>query len=351
MRKPIIAITMGDPGGVGPETLIKAFHEVDISSDDFHYLVIGVREVFEVIEEEYNLSLPFHFLETFDEERLESKKINFLDVTPAACSLYDGLKDSEKSGDFTFKVGQVSAANACMAYASIKTAANYAHDGAVDAIVTAPLNKTSIRIVDPHFDGHTDFLAKVAGVEKYAMMFVHEKLKVTLTTIHVALKKVSALINEKLVYEKIRLTDRFLKTYFNISKPKLAVCALNPHGNETGTEDDKHILPAVNKAQEKNMNVVGPLAADQLFYEAYKGRYDALISMYHDQGLAPFKMIAFKDGVNVTLGLPFVRTSPDHGTAFDIAYQNKANSDSMEAAIRLAEKLLALSAPLEIPGT
>ena len=172
------------------------------------------------------------------------------------------------------------------------------------------------------------------------MMFVSERLKVTLCTIHVPLQKVSRLIRQELVLEKIELTHEFLKERFKIPKPKIAVCALNPHGRETGPEEDLHILPAVQKARAEKIEALGPLSADQLFHDAYHGRFDAVVSMYHDQGLAPFKMIAFRDGVNVTLGLPFIRTSPDHGTAFDIAYQRKADPSSMMAAMDLAKKLI-----------
>jgi len=206
--------------------------------------------------------------------------------------------------------------------------------------VTAPVSKTAVRLVDKKFIGHTEFLAKKAGVKHFAMMFACSKLKVTLATIHVPLKKVSRLLNTKAIFEKIRMTHEILQNGFRIKKPKIAVCALNPHGKEAGVEEEKTIAPAVRRARKKGVDVVGPFSADQLFHAAYTGKYDALISMYHDQALGPFKMIAFNEGVNMTLGLPYVRTSPDHGTAFDIAYQNKANPSSMTEAIRLAQNLI-----------
>jgi 4-hydroxythreonine-4-phosphate dehydrogenase len=219
--------------------------------------------------------------------------------------------------------------------------------GAIEALVTAPINKAAIRLLEPSFSGHTEFLASLSGTRKYAMMFVSDELRVTLVTIHVPLKKVSQLVTEKLVFEKIRLTDHYLKTYFNFENPRLAVCALNPHGKEMGDEEEFIIEPAIRHAQNEKINVSGPFAADQLFYEAYAGRYDAIISMYHDQGLAPFKMIAFRKGVNITLGLPYIRTCPDHGTAFDIAYQGKADPSSMDAALSLAGQLLFPKAKVE----
>jgi len=170
------------------------------------------------------------------------------------------------------------------------------------------------------------------------MSFVSPRLTVTLATIHVPLKKVSGLLTMGSILEKILLTHEMLVRGLGISKPRIGVCALNPHGGECGEEEVSVIAPAVRAACRKGLNVSGPFSADLLFHAAYQGKYDALVSMYHDQALAPFKLVAFHDGVNVTLGLPYVRTSPDHGTAFDIAYQGKADPSSMLAALRLAKK-------------
>lgn len=219
-------------------------------------------------------------------------------------------------------------------------AAQLAKQKKIQAMVTAPINKSSMRLVDKGFHGHTEFLADRAGAKHFAMMFVSERLKVTLVTIHVSLKKVSSLLKPEMIHEKILLTDRFLKKYFKIKSPRLGVCALNPHGRECGREEDRIIVPAIQKARRSGIHAEGPLAGDQVFFDAYHGKYDAVISMYHDQGLAPFKLIAFRDGVNVTLGLPYIRTSPDHGTAFDIACQDKADPVSFKSALRLAEKLV-----------
>jgi 4-hydroxythreonine-4-phosphate dehydrogenase len=208
----------------------------------------------------------------------------------------------------------------------------------VDAIVTAPVNKAAIRLVDKKFIGHTEFLAGKAKARRFAMMFVSSRLNVTLATIHVPLKKVSGLLTKKGILEKILLTEEMLKEGLAIKKPRIAVCALNPHGGEFGDEESKVIAPAVRAACRKGIRASGPFSADLLFHAAYHGKYDALIGMYHDQALAPFKLVAFHDGVNVTLGLPYCRTSPDHGTAFDIAYQGKADASSMLAALRLAKK-------------
>jgi len=216
----------------------------------------------------------------------------------------------------------------------------------VDALVTGPVNKEAMRLVEPKFVGHTEYLARTARVKEFAMMFLKEgadgspPLRITLVTIHVSLRRVSRLITEEMVYEKIRLTHDFLKERLGIEKPRIGVSALNPHGKETGEEEEKSITPAIQKARGEKIQVFGPASGDTIFYEAYRGEYDAVIAMYHDQALAPFKLVAFETGVNVTLGLPYVRTSPDHGTGFDIAYLGKADARSMGSALECAVRLI-----------
>lgn len=345
-RKPIIAITMGDPGGVGPEVIAKAFKGFKPSAG-VHYLLIGSKDVFDFLADSSGVSLPLHVIPTLEDGFLHGDTVNFLDITEEAFWLLSGQnggmssKASSGSDDQTvFEIGKVCKENAAMSLAAVKVAAYQAAGGLVDAIVTAPIHKTAMRLLDPGFKGHTEYLAGVAKAKEYAMMFVGKKLKVTLATIHVPLKDVSRQLSSKLIFSKIALTHECLRRQMGISNPKIAVCALNPHGEETGDEEKNVIRPAVMEAVSKQMKVSGPFSADQVFYEAYEGRYDAVISMYHDQALCPFKMISFHDGVNMTLGLPFIRTSPDHGTAFDIAYQNKANPESMRAALELAERLV-----------
>jgi 4-hydroxythreonine-4-phosphate dehydrogenase len=345
MREPIIAITMGDPGGIGPEVIAKSLADFK-GADHFRYVLIGVRSAFDLLKKCLQLKLPLHPIDRVDSRLLERDGINFLDISKEASVLLRNSKavkdllSGDPETDAVFEIGKISAVNASMALAAVQVGGHLASMGSVEALVTAPINKTSIRLLDPHFSGHTEFLASLARVNKFAMMFVSDRLRVTLVTIHVPIREVSHLITEKSVLEKIRLTNYYLKTYFNISEPKLAVCALNPHGREAGADDEVRIEAAVQCARAEKICVVGPLSADQLFYEAYEGRFDALISMYHDQGLAPFKMISFRSGVNTTIGLPYIRTSPDHGTAFDIAYQGKADPSSMKAALDLAKQLL-----------
>jgi len=223
----------------------------------------------------------------------------------------------------------------------LNVADQLARAGDVAAIVTAPLNKTSVRLSDSKFIGHTEFFAQKARVKKYAMLFVGNRFLVSLATIHLPLKKVAAAITQKLILEKIELTANFLKKY-NFSKRDIAVCALNPHGRETGDEEDRILVPAIRKANQLGWKSSGPYPADSVFHAAYHGQHGVVLAMYHDQALAPFKMISFRDGVNVTLGLPYLRTSPDHGTAFDIAYSGKVDPASFQSALNLALKLLGI---------
>jgi 4-hydroxythreonine-4-phosphate dehydrogenase len=323
----VIAITMGDPGGIGPEILVKALKKKK-PSGHCAYLVIGAREAFKKLRQKTGLSVPFKTISSVSRGSLDAGNIYFLDITNA-------VPDKRR-----FKTGQLDRGNGRLALAAIEKAAVLARLGIVDAIVTAPVNKTAIRLVNKKFIGHTEFLARKAGTRRFAMMFFSPRLKITLATIHVPLKKVSGLITVKSILEKILLTDEMLKRGFGMKDPKIAVCALNPHGKESGDEEERILVPAVRAACRQGINASGPFSADLLFHAAYHGKYDALIGMYHDQALAPFKLVAFHNGVNVTLGLPYVRTSPDHGTAFDIAYQGKADPSSMLAALRLAKKVV-----------
>ena len=311
-------------------------------------LLIGASVVFEFLEEELRLRFPLHPIPTLHRDFLREDSVNFLDVTEEARWLLKNRSLPEPSPECLFDIGKVSATNAAMALAAMKAGAYQGATGLIDALVTAPVNKEAMRFLEPKFQGHTEYLARVARTKEFAMMFLKKEtpgskpLRVTLVTIHVPLKKVSRLITEEAVLEKIRLTYQFLKERLKIEKPKIGVSALNPHGHETGDEEEKVIRPAVEKACEEKILAHGPISGDRIFYDASQGIYDAVISMYHDQALAPFKLVAFETGVNLTLGLPYVRTSPDHGTAFDIAYQGKANPKSMESALEVALDLVKL---------
>jgi 4-hydroxythreonine-4-phosphate dehydrogenase len=215
--------------------------------------------------------------------------------------------------------------------------------GELAALVTAPISKKLLRDAGYRFEGHTELLAHIARTKRFAMMLVGGPLRVALVTIHVPLAKVPRLLSMKKIIEVIELSHDMCRR-FGIRHPRIGVAGLNPHAGESGLlgdEERRIIAPAVRRAARKKINVTGPWPADTLFHKAYHGEFDAVVAMYHDQGLAPLKMIAFDSGVNLTLGLPFVRTSPDHGTAFDIAGKNIARPDSMIAAINLAANLAA----------
>ena len=335
--KPIIAITMGDPGGVGPEIILKSLREISLGK--VIYMVIGSEEVFQYASECFHLDFRPHLIPTLERSFLDESQPNFLNITQEATALYKKSFGEPPSQDEAFSIGKVSRWNAALTYSALKVAAYQAACGLIDGVVTAPIHKGAIQLIEPKFSGHTEYLAKIARVKEFAMMFVSDRLRVTLVTIHLALKKVPRALKTEDIVTKIELTDDFLKRRLKIKMPRLGVSALNPHGSEFGTEEEEIILPAVQLAQKQGIHIEGPLPGDQIFHDAYEGRLDAVVAMYHDQGLAPFKMISFREGVNVTLGLPYLRTSPDHGTAFDIAYRNQAFSTAFLNSTRLVEKV------------
>ncbi|MCX5692187.1 MAG: 4-hydroxythreonine-4-phosphate dehydrogenase PdxA [Candidatus Omnitrophica bacterium] len=230
---------------------------------------------------------------------------------------------------------------------AIKKAARILKKKKADALVTAPVNKEAINKAGIFFQGHTEYLAKATNTKKFAMMLCGGPLKVTTVTRHIPIKEVSRHITESKIIDSVRLTYEALKSYFGIKNPKIGICGLNPHcgeGGRIGREEKDIIIPAIEKIKRRIPGVQGPISGDIIFYIAYKGRLDAVISMYHDQGLGPLKMVAFEKGVNVTLGLPFIRTSPDHGTAYDIAGKGIADPSSMKEAIKLAIKMCLINA-------
>lgn len=242
----------------------------------------------------------------------------------------------------SIKMGNVSAACGKMALQSIKKSVELLKNGIIDGLVTAPVNKEAINKSGFKFKGHTEYLAKKTDTKDFVMMLVGGGLRVAVVTRHIPLKKVAASLTKDNIYKTIKTIDFELSKFFGIRNPRIAVCSLNPHAGEGGifgNEEKNIIIPAVNKARKQNIEVYGPFPSDSLFRGAYSGKYDAIVAMYHDQGLTPLKMVSQRAGVNVTLGLPFARTSPDHGTAHDIAGQNKADPSSMREAILLCVSL------------
>jgi len=211
--------------------------------------------------------------------------------------------------------------------------------GQIAAMVTCPINKALMHGAGYHFEGHTQLIAHLTHTRDYVMMLAGDRLRVALVTIHCALIDVPANLDENKIYRTITITSKALQEDFGLERPRLAVAALNPHAGESGlfgSEEEEIIKPAVERARREGLQVEGPLPADSLFYKAASGQFDVIVCMYHDQGLIPLKLLHFSDGVNITLGLPIVRTSVDHGTAYDIAGTGTADSSSLKAAIRMA---------------
>ena len=283
MRKPVIGITLGDVAGIGPEVIRKALRSPKLPRG-FEYEVI-----------------------------LESKAPR---VRP----------------------GRLSLAAARFALAGLQVGIDGIESGRYCALVTGPVNKTGLARAGFRHAGQTEWLAAKTGTREFAMMLACDRMRVSLVSTHLSLARAVRAVREKKIMQVARLTREFLLR-IGVRSPRIAIAGLNPHAGENGVigrEESRIILPAVRKMQRRGWRASGPLSPDTVFFQAARGAYDAVVCMYHDQGLIPLKLLAFNSGVNVTLGLPFPRTSPDHGTAYDIAGKNVANPESMIEAIKLA---------------
>ncbi len=319
-----IAITMGDPGGVGPEIIVKALYCAEIR-EFCTPMVIGDRVVMEEAISLLKLPVKLRIISSPKETTSGLGSIELIDM--GIVKKIEKCKQTAENG------------KACISY--IKKAVELALNKEVDGIVTAPISKEALKMAGMKWPGHTEMLAELTGTRDYAMMLVGGPLKVILATIHTSLRSVPDLITKENVLKTIRLA-KLACDMMGINNPKIAVAGLNPHAGESGIfgdEEIKEIIPAVEDAKKHGIPVTGPFPPDTIFYKAYKGEIDIIVCMYHDQGLIPLKMIAFEEGVNVTVGLPFVRTSPDHGTAYDIAWKGIANPSSMLEAIKMAARL------------
>lgn len=325
-RKPVVGITMGDPAGIGPEIVIKALRRARVISA-CRPVVFGTTRFLKQLGPDLTSDIVFKKTKNPAGASSGKKTINVVEC-PVSGKITVGRKSAR-------------AGKASLDY--LDKAIEFALRGEIDAIVTAPLNKAAVRLSGAaDFTGHTEYLAEKTNTRTYAMMFHSERLKVVLVTAHLPLKEVADSITTQKIVRATSLANEALKK-LGISPPRIGIASLNPHAGEDdafGDEDGKIIAPAVRHARKQLMNVEGPLPADTLFHAAYTGGFDLVVAMYHDQALAPFKMIAFDTGVNVTLGLPFVRTSVDHGTAFDIAGKGMASDKSLVEAIKLAGRLV-----------
>lgn len=321
-----IGISLGDVTGIGPEVTLKALSQQPPSPDTC-YVLIGDQAGTRALHQQLGLKLQ---------------------LKPFAGQLTGGevflVQGSTPPLPLNLKPGAPEAAQASETW--VRDAATRCLQRELDAMVTAPVNKEAIIRAGCAFVGQTELLSEMAGSNRTAMMLLGTDdrgrwLRVALATTHVPLKKVSGALTQAKIEQVIELAADACHR-LGLPRARVGVCGLNPHageGGELGTEELTTISPAVAAAQNRNLDVAGPLSADALFHYAYRGDYDVVVAMYHDQGLAPLKMVAFEQGVNWTLGLPFIRTSPDHGTAYDIAGQGRANPSSMQAALKLARQL------------
>ncbi len=326
-KRPIVAITMGDPAGIGPEIVIKALSLAEISRI-CRPVVIGDSSVLKnAMSFAKSSPIAIKSIKRIDEGDFNVGILNVLDM--------DNVNVNK------LKIGKISSEAGKAAIKYVERAIDLALNKKVDAIATGPINKEAIHKAGYKFDGHTELLAKRTGATNTAMMFLSDSIRVMLATTHMPLSQVPKSLDKKKILNIIKLADKELTEILN-KKPRIGVAGLNPHAGENGifgNEEQKIISPAVDEAKKLGINVKGPISADAIFYLANLNMFDIVIAMYHDQGLIPLKLLSFNKSVNVTVGLPIIRTSVDHGTGFDIAGKGWANPNSMIQAIRVATLL------------
>lgn len=321
-----IGITIGDINGIGPEVALKAVGNYRWLAD-VRFVFIGSERV--VREQASDMKIPV------------SRKIEFWNVEQAFLSARSGKGRLESPPHIKWQPSKVRVDASRLAEKSIRRAVEGCLSGELDAMVTAPISKEGFHKAGIDMPGHTEFLAELTHTKNFGMMLMGGGLRVMLVTRHIPVSAVPAALTRKNIREAIELTGEALRL-FGIKKGRIGVCGLNPHagdGGVIGREEIELINPAIRAARKKGFNVSDAVPADTIFYQALDGQYDAVVAMYHDQGLGPMKMIGFDEGINVTLGLPIIRTSPDHGTAFGLAGKNQASAKSMKNAIALSIEL------------
>ncbi len=321
-----VAVTMGDPAGIGPEIIIKALNEQELAGAPV--VVVGCLRTLQRLQEQ-GVTPPV--------------KLIAIDRVADACFAPGRLHviDEPLAQPDALTPGKVQAQAGDLAYRCVKRATELAMANEVQAIATAPLNKEALHLAGHLYPGHTELLATLTHSRDYAMVLYTDKLKVIHVSTHVALRKFLDTLNQPRIETVITLADSFLKRV-GFAAPRIAVAGVNPHAGENGLFGDEEIrivAPAIEACRERGLNVFGPCPPDTVFLQAHEGQYDMVVAMYHDQGHIPLKLLGFYDGVNITAGLPFIRTSADHGTAFDIAWTGKAKPESMSTSIKLAMQL------------
>ncbi|NDL65125.1 D-threonate 4-phosphate dehydrogenase [Acerihabitans arboris] len=322
----IIAVTMGDPAGIGPEIIIKALADGELSGAPV--VVVGCAQILRRI-----LSLAI----------TPPAELKIID-RPADAQFAPGVInviDEPLQDPAALKAGLVQPQAGDLAYRCVKRATELAMAGEAQAIATAPLNKEALHSAGHIYPGHTELLAKLTHSRDYAMVLYTDRLKVIHVSTHIALRQFLDTLSRERVETVIQMADTFLRRV-GYAHPRIAVAGVNPHAGEHGLFGDEEITivnPSVEAMRARGLDVTGACPPDTVYLQTYEGQYDIVVAMYHDQGHIPLKLLGFYDGVNITAGLPFIRTSADHGTAFDIAWTGKANSDSMAISIKLAMQL------------
>jgi len=314
---------MGDPAGIGAEVIVKALAD-PILRHKARFIIYGLNEQLAYAAD--TAEFDVFWWRSPVNGRLRSYPH---DVVVVDYDMYSMLGSAIRAPS---RLGGEASMRFCL------DAIEAAKTGIVDAVVTAPIAKESWKLAGYHYPGHTELFAERTHSKRYAMMFAGGPLKVVLATVHIPLNSLWGRLNIGAVFHPIELVHEALVNWFDIPKPKIAVAGVNPHASEHGQfgdEEDRIIEPAIRMAREQGIDASGPYPPDTIFLAARDGKYDAVVAMYHDQGLIPVKLLAFDQAVNLTIGLPIVRTSPDHGTAFDIVGRNRANPGSMRAAIQM----------------
>jgi 4-hydroxythreonine-4-phosphate dehydrogenase len=326
-QRPILGISIGDINGVGIEVTLKALSDSRVYKS-FTPLIYGHGKALTFYRKLMGLE-DFSFTQIRTLEEIQHRKINVINVVENCPEVIPGVE--------TLEAGR-------MALEALKAAVQDLKDGKIHGLVTAPLNKNNLNSEELHFIGHTEYITQAVGAQDSLMTMVDDTLRVGLVTGHLPLSKVSEAITKEKILQKATIFLKSLETDFGINKPKIAVLGLNPHAGEDGLlgeEEETTIKPAIRELKDQGHYVFGPYPADGFFGMMHQQKFDGVLAMYHDQGLIPFKAMAFSSGVNYTAGLPVIRTSPDHGTAYNIAGKNVADEGSMRAALLLASNIVA----------
>lgn len=319
-----IVISSGDINGIGPEVVLKSLSDSDYP--EVTPVILGSESVIDFYADTLGKQIPLHRADTLDDVR--ANEINVLES-------YGSITPNITPGQLTKESGKC-------AMLAVEKALNLCKSGWADAMVTAPISKEAVNLAGYNIPGHTEFLADQTSTSNFMMMLVNDELRVGLVTTHIPLSEVPGSLSTRRIVDNIQIISNSLRNDFNISEPRIAVLGLNPHagdGGIIGTEELEIIMPAIEQAKDNGIQVAGPLPADGFFGNRKYENFDGILATYHDQGLIPFKTLSFGKGVNFTAGLPVIRTSPDHGTAFDIAGQDMADPSSFKQAFSLAMNL------------